>query len=244
VNTLNMLKLFIKRFFRHLGIAVRRYQPSSSEDAQRMVMLAAHGVNLVFDVGANTGQFGRDMRYAGYKGRIVSFEPLSTVRKQLLVASRNDPLWKIAPQAAIGNEDGEIVIHVAGNSVSSSVLNMLDAHSSAEPESAYVSNEKVPLRRLDTIAIDYLQPDAVLFIKIDTQGYEDRVLQGASKLLEKAVGVQLELSFVPLYDGQRLYEEMVDQLRALGFEMWAMWPAFVDPRSGRILQADATFFRS
>ena len=241
---INIIKGTIKFYLRHLGFDLRRYHPASSEDAQRMAMLTAHGVNLVFDVGANIGQFGRDLRYAGYSGRIVSFEPLTAARKQLLLDSNNDPLWEVAPQAAIGNEDGEIEIHVAGNSVSSSVLNMLEAHASAAPESAYVSTEKVPLRRLDTIATDYLHPDAVLFIKIDTQGYEDRVLQGASNLLEKAVGLQLELSFVSLYDGQCLYDEIVDQIKALGFDLWAVWPAFVDPQSGRILQADATFFRS
>lgn len=237
-------KNIIKRAIHHFGFDLRRYRPDRSEAAQFMAMLSIHEVNLVLDVGANTGQFGQQLRLAGYRGRIVSFEPLSTAHEKLVEASRNDPLWEVAPRAAIGNEDGGIEIHVAGNSVSSSVLDMLDAHVSAAPESRYVGSERVPLRRLDTLASDYLHPDSILFIKIDTQGYEDRVLQGASNLLEKAVGLQLELSFVPLYDGQRLYDEMVDQLKALGFELWGMSPVFVDPQSGRLLQVDATFFRS
>jgi len=206
-------------------------------------MLSKREVNLVLDVGANTGQFGHQLRFDGYRGRIVSFEPLFRAHEKLLEASRNDRLWEVAPRAAIGNTDGEIEIHVAGNLVSSSVLDMLDAHITAAPESRYVGAERVPMRRLDALASDYLQPDSILCIKIDSQGYEDRVLQGAPNLITKAVGLQLELSFVPLYDGQRLYDEMVDQLKSLGFELWGMSPAYVDPQSGRLLQVDATFSR-
>ena len=237
------LKKFAKRFARYFGVELRRYDSATSEAAQFMAMLSDHEINLIFDVGANTGQFGESLRGAGYGGRIVSFEPLSAAREQLLSAGRNDPLWDIAPRAAIGSEDGEIKIHVSENSVSSSVLNMLDTHTSAAPGSAYVGSEKVPLWRLDTIAPDYLTSDSVLFIKIDTQGYEDRVLQGATALLTRAIGLQLELSLVPLYDGQRLYDELISQLKELGFELWGMFPAFIDPTSGRLLQVDATFFR-
>lgn len=239
-----MLKLIIKRVFRYFGFDLRRYSPLLSDDTQLMTMLKHHHVNLIFDVGANVGQFGIQLRKTGYDGRIVSFEPLSAARKKLSEASSSDNLWEIAPQSAIGNEDGEIVIHVAGNSVSSSVLDMLDVHSNIAPESTYVDSEKVPLKRLDTIGINYIQSDAVLFIKIDTQGYEDKVLEGASRLLESAVGLQLELSFIPLYRGQSLYDAMVTQLKSLGFELWGITPVFSDPITGRLLQVDATFFRS
>ena len=239
-----MLKSLIKRAIRYCGFDLCRYLPLSSDHTQLMAMLKQHRVNLIFDVGANVGQFGKQLRDSGYAGRIVSFEPLSTARKQLLDASCQDGLWEIAPQAAIGNEDGEVEIHVAGNSVSSSVLDMLDAHADAAPDSTYVGSEKVSLRCLDTIGIDYILSDTVLFMKIDTQGYEDKVLQGASKMLANAVGLQMELSFIPLYRGQLLYDEMIAQLKDLGFELWGITPVFIDPVSGRLLQVDATFFRS
>lgn len=239
----NMPKSFFKRVIRRFGFDLRRYRPGSTDDAQFIAMLAAHRVNLILDVGANKGQFGRLLRDAGYKGRIVSFEPLAAARKGLALASEKDSLWEVAPQAAIGSEAGEIEIHVAGNSESSSVLNMLDLHAAAAPESVYVGSERVPLRRLDDLAQGYLQQDSVLFVKIDTQGYEDRVLKGAPNILARAIGLQLELSLVPLYEGQRLYDEMIDELKALNFELWGVTPTFVDPKSGRLLQIDATFFR-
>jgi FkbM family methyltransferase len=238
-----MLNSIVKRTMRRLGFDLRRYRPATSEAAQFMGMLSAHGINLVFDVGANTGQFGQSLRDNGYGGRIVSFEPLSKAWEQLLEASRKDSLWEVAPRAAIGSEEGEIEIHVAANSASSSVLDMLEAHASAAPQSRYIGSERVPLRRLDTIALEYLRSNSVTFLKIDAQGYEDRVLLGSTDLLHHIAGVQLELSLVPLYKGQRLFDEMVDHLNANGFELWAIWQTFIDHRNGRLLQADVTFFR-
>ena len=239
-----MLNSVVKRTIRRLGFDLRRYNPASSEAAQFITMLSGHGINLVFDVGANTGQFGQSLRDGGYRGRIVSFEPLSKAREQLLEVSRKDPLWEVAPRAAIGSEDGDVEIHVAANSASSSVLDMLEAHASAAPESRYIGSEKVPLRRLDAIALGYLRPDSVAFLKIDTQGYEDRILLGASELIGQIVGLQLELSMVPLYEGQLLFGDMVSKLKANGFEIWATWQSFIDSRNGRLLQADVTLFRS
>jgi len=238
-----MLRSILKRAIRSLGFDLHRYRPASSDDARFIAMLAAHQVNLIFDIGANQGQFGHSLRNIGFRGRIVSFEPLTAARKILLEASRKDPLWEIAPRAAIGNQDGEINLHVAGNSESSSVLNMLDNHVNAAPESAYVGTEKSPLRRLDTLAAHYVHSDSRLFMKIDTQGYEAQVLEGGPSLLGKAIGLQLELSLIPLYEEQPLFDEMLVKLKVIGFQLWDMSPVFVDPRSSRLLQVDATFFR-
>jgi FkbM family methyltransferase len=239
-----MLKSTVRRTFHSLGFELTRYNPSHSEDARFLAMLSAHHVDLVFDIGANTGQFGRHLRDSGYRGRIVSFEPLPSEWNRLVEVSGNDSLWQAAPRCAIGSADGEIEIHVAGNSASSSALNMLDSHRNAAPESAYIGTERVPLRRLDSIAPDYLTSDSVFLIKIDTQGFESEVLKGAAAALKSAVGLSLEISFVPLYEGQALFEDMYAQIRALGFEAWDFKPAFVDDQSGRLLQADVTFFRA
>jgi FkbM family methyltransferase len=238
-----MLKSYVKQAIRHFGFELLPYLPDTSRTAHLMRMLSTHNVNLVLDVGANIGQFGRSLREAGYRGRIVSFEPLLSAREQLLSASRNDSIWEVAPRAAIGNENGEIDLHVAGNSVSSSALEMHERHARSAPESRYVGTEHVPLRRLDSMATEYLRPDSVTMLKIDTQGYEDRVLRGASGMMDRIVGLQVELSLVPLYEGQLLFENLLEQVKSAGFELWGLWPEFTDPQSGRLLQVDATFFR-
>jgi FkbM family methyltransferase len=238
-----MLKRVVKRVIHQLGFDLVRYEPSSSESAQLMAMLKEHDINLIFDVGANTGQFGKYLRYAGYEGRIVSFEPLATAYEKLLIESSNDPLWEIHPRTAIGDEDGELEIHVAGNSQSSSALKMLDAHAKAAPDSVYIGNEKVPLTRFDSLASQYFKEDSIPFIKIDTQGYEDKVLVGAVESLKKFVGIQLELSLIPLYEGQLLHDDLTKKIGEFDFELWAMSPVFSDPKTGRLLQIDATFFK-
>lgn len=241
---LTILKKHVKSLGRAFGIEFRRYRPDRSEMAQSMAMLSAHRINLIFDVGANIGQFGKSLREGGYRGRIISFEPLSSARNLLLAVSDKDADWEVATCAAIGDEDGEIDIHIAGNSASSSVLDMLDTHSNAAPESRYIGAERVPLRRLDTLALDYLRPDSIPFLKIDTQGYEDRVLRGAGELLGRIHGLQLEISLVPLYDDQVLMDELMGKVKAMGFNLWAIRPVFFDRSTGRLLQIDATFFRS
>lgn len=237
------MRSLLKRFIRSFGFDLRHYHPGTSEAAQIAKMLSIHEVDLVFDVGANTGQFGRFLRDAGYKGGIVSFEPTMDAWSRLKQESKSDPLWTIAPRAAIGDFDGDVKINLSANSVSSSVMNMLDAHSDAAPESLYVGSENVPMFKLDSLANDYLTQNSRAFLKIDTQGYEDKVLQGAADLLSKVVGIQLELSLVPLYEGQILFDKLIDQLQASGLALWSVTPVFTDPRSGRLLQVDATFFR-
>jgi FkbM family methyltransferase len=240
---MSIIKSIITHLVRRLGFDLRVYRPDRSESAQLMKILSNHGINVVLDIGANAGHFGRYLRDAGYCGRIVSFEPLSTAWEGLSRENRRDPLWEVAPRMALGSREDEIEINISGNSVSSSILDMHPTHSTAAPESTFIGKERVAVRRLDAVAPDYLRPDSVPFVKIDTQGYEDQVLDGAEGILDRIAGIQMELSLVPLYQGQRLFDEMTRRVNRLGFEIWAITPVFVDPRTGRLLQVDATFFR-
>ena len=237
------MKSLAQRLFRSAGYELRRYQPTSSERAQLMTILNHHGVDLVFDVGANTGGFGRHLRELGYRGRMVSFEPLKSAHDKLLSTTERDKLWSVSMRSAIGAESGEVELHIAANSESSSVLEMCDAHSRAAPESHYVGHETVPLRTLDSLAGEYLGNDTKLFLKIDTQGFEEQVLRGAAKTLSRAFVVQLELSLVELYADQRLMPDMVELMKGIGFDLWGMSPVFSDPGSGRVLQMDGIFSR-
>lgn len=238
------LKKAVRSLAHKLGLEVSRYRPQDSPSARLVTMLAAHNIDVVFDVGANIGQFAGSLRDNGYQGRIVSFEPLSDAWATLKRVSADDPLWTIAERCAVGEEEGEVELHIAGNSVSSSVLDMLSTHENAAPESSYVGTETVRVLTLDSAAPAYLTSECVVFLKIDTQGYEDRVLRGANSLLGKIRGIQLEMSLVALYEGQLTFDDLRTELTSRGFELWGLSPGFVDPRTGRLLQVDATFFRT
>lgn len=206
-------------------------------------MLRHHGVNLVIDVGANIGQFAQGLRRAGYTGRTISFEPLAEAHSRLLAISKHDSRWEIAPRMVIGDHEGDTNFHVSANSVSSSVLDMLDQHAKAAPNSQYISNERVRVAKLDTALSVELRKDVIPFLKIDTQGYEDRVLDGAQRTLGELRGLQMEMSFIPLYKEQKLFDEMMTRVQALGFAVWTICPGFWDRANGRMLQVDVVFFK-
>lgn len=233
----------IKRALNAMGIEVHHFHPGTSPLAQLIAALRAFNIDLVIDVGANDGQFAIELRVGGYPGRIVSFEPLTAAHCRLLQASDSDPSWQVHPRCALGDRLGEIELNISGNSVSSSVLPMLPSHSKAAPNSAYLGRETVPLTTVDKAVLSYFEGAKAPFLKIDTQGYEWHVLDGALATLPKVRGIQMELSLVPLYEGQRLWRESIERLEAEGFVLWALQSAFVDPANGRTLQWDGLFFR-
>lgn len=218
----------------------------SERDFKRkfVAQLQARHVDVVLDVGANSGQYARGIRKAGFAGRIVSFEPLSAPFSILKKRASKDPLWECR-RGALGDDDGTISINVAGNAgESSSVLPMLQRHQDAYPPANYVATEEVSINRLDTIASEIFQPSDVAFLKIDVQGFEKHVLEGGKATVnDRCIGMQIELSFVPLYEGGPLIPEALDLLYSLGFRLTGMLPCFTDPRNGQMLQADGIFFR-
>ena len=202
-----------------------------------------NAVDTVLDIGANTGQFGTLLRQSKFGGRIHSVEPLQSAFDQLAATAAGDPRWEVQ-RAAVSAEPGMVTMNVSGNSVSSSVLPMLDRHADAAPGAQYVTQEEVPATTVDDIvAATGVDPERTL-LKVDVQGYEREVLDGASKTLPSLRGVRTEMSLVPLYDGQALMPEIVDLLGRHGFELWFVEPGFTEPGTRRLLQLDGVFFRA
>jgi len=231
---------------RKLGLEVHRYVPPvpSKETQQIISSLQKFDIDLVLDVGANKGQFASEIRHWGYTGKIVSFEPLSQAHGELLQSSAADPMWEAYPRCALGDHIGEVEINIAGNSYSSSILPMLESHRSAAPQSAYQGKEVVPIKTLDVVAGQYLKDARAAFLKIDTQGFEWQVLDGARETLPHIKGILVEMTLVPLYEGQHLWREVIDRLEAEGFTLWTFKPEFSDSATGRTLQVDGIFYRN
>jgi FkbM family methyltransferase len=230
---------------RRTGIEVSRYHPELDWKRNFMQQLKSQRVDVVLDVGANSGQYAAGLRAAGFEGRMVSFEPLAGPFSELESRTKTDPHWECR-RCALGDADGTISINVAGNAgESSSVLPMLKSHQDAFPPANYVGTEDVPVHRLDSLAPEILRPSEAVFLKIDVQGFEKQVLAGAeSTVRDRCVGMQLELSFLPLYEGGMLIREALDIAYSLGFTLTGLSPCFTDMRDGRTLQADGIFFRA
>lgn len=237
------LKSKVKELARRAGWEITSYHPAQSSQARIHALLHHHGIDAVLDVGANCGGYGQFLRRGGYRGKILSFEPLEEEHRALVKNSKQDPNWLVADRMAIGDRIGEIEINIAGNSESSSILPIAEAHVNAEKCSAYIGTQLTPLSRLDSIDLSPLGAHRASLLKIDTQGFEMPVLQGAEGIMAGIKGIQVELSLTELYAGQALYRETVDWLAARGYEMWNVVPGFADGNTGRLLQMDGLFFR-
>jgi len=236
-------KEVLQTLFRSVGYDIIRLSPLSHPLPRAKLLLKNYGIDLVLDVGANRGQFARRIRkYLGYAGRIVSFEPLQSEYRVLAKAASKDRLWE-ALHYGLGEQNSFKEMNVAGNSQSSSLLEMLPAHVSAEPESLYVGTETVDVRTLDSVYENLCHAESNVFLKIDAQGYENRILEGAAKSLPRINTIQLEMSLVPLYEGEVLFKKMYELLYDLGYIMVSIEPGFSDPRTGQLLQVDGVFHR-
>jgi FkbM family methyltransferase len=236
------MKKIIKKIFNLFGLHLSKINAYMVPAYQTVQALKAHNIDVVFDVGANEGQFASELRAYGYKGKIVSFEPLPDAYKELVNKAKGDENWIVHSRCALGAVAGEIEINVAANSVSSSILPMLSAHEDAAPQSKYSHKSVAKMITLDSVLNEYSALQDNLFIKIDTQGYEWKVLDGAERTLSQSKGLLLELSLIPLYEGQKLWLEIVDRLSKSHHSVFAIQPGFTDNKTGQTLQADGLFF--
>lgn len=203
--------------------------------------LAHAGIDTLLDVGANVGQFGQMVRTAGFSGRILSVEPLNSAYQVLARRASSDGLWTTV-HAAVGAEPGTTTINIAGNSYSSSLLTVTQQHLAADPKSATIGTHDVRVVTVaDLVSEHSVEPERSL-LKVDTQGYERQVLDGAGEMLDRFAAVQLELSCVELYEGQQLSDELVSEMGRHGLELWTLETGMSD-ENGRLLQFDGLFMR-
>jgi FkbM family methyltransferase len=241
MSLLKHLDESLRNFLLRRGYAVMRIRNTNHVLGRRIKLLQGYGIDLILDVGANTGQYAERMRGIGYAGEIVSFEPMRAAYERLTGNASGDGLWSCR-DFALGDAESESRIHVSGNSVSSSILPMLPEHEKHAPASKVTNDETIRVKRLDGL------PDwnawagkKGIWLKIDVQGYEDHVLAGASGCLDRVAAIQLELSLRPLYSNQLTLIPMLERLEELGFDPVAFEPGFTDKQSGELLQVDGIF---
>jgi FkbM family methyltransferase len=236
----------MRGFLRSIRRGFRRAEPTpdTTPDTARLVgLLAAHGVDHVLDVGANRGQYAAMLRRAGYAGRITSFEPLADTHRALTAAAAGDARWQIAPPMALGAAEGRVTMHVSHRSDMSSTLPIAAATLEAVPRAFTTGSEEVALRRLDAVFAAHVAVSETVFLKLDTQGSERAILDGAAGILDRLAGIQLELSLLPLYDGEATYLEMLRLIEGWGFAPHLFIPGPFSKRLNRQLQMDGVLFR-
>jgi FkbM family methyltransferase len=201
------------------------------------------GINQILDVGANTGQYARRIRKIGYKGEIISFEPIHTVYEKLAQNAATDPLWT-AINMGCGDYDGEAVINISENSLFSSILPQTALlQTKYFNRTNYVNKEEIKICTIDKIFNRFYTTDKKVLLKIDAQGFEKKVLDGSRQSLKDIMAIQLELSFVAHYEGEPLIKEMLDYMFAEGFTLVAQEPLQNNFKKKKLLKGDGIFFR-
>ena len=223
----------VRSIVRRVGLAADPRPPDVA------AFLRSRDVSTVFDVGANTGQFGQSLRRLGYRGRIVSFEPLRDAFRQLEAKAARDPLWS-AHCCALGQTRGRAVIHVSAASDFSSLLMQRHTATDHAPQAANVGTEEVAVAMLDDFLGGFERERC--FLKIDTQGYERQVIAGGRRAMGLLCGVQMELPVIHLYEDVWTLSQAVDHMGALGFVICQVAPVSyhsLDPCS--VIELDCTF---
>jgi FkbM family methyltransferase len=234
------MKDLIKTILRKLGFQLRRYP---EKDLVRRIKLVKYfNIDTIFDIGANSGQYAVNMRQLGFKGKIISFEPMNEAFEVLKKRSRKDKNW-IVNNYALGSIEGKTIINVAANSYSSSILKMLPTHINSAKESKYIKQEEIEIKKVDSVFNSFCTTGNSVMLKIDTQGYEKYVLEGASKSLEHILIIQLEMSIIPLYEDEMLYLDMISHLSDKGFQLFSLENGFSDQTTGELLQVDGLFVK-
>jgi FkbM family methyltransferase len=238
MNLRSSAETAIRSALRRRGLAIVGYTAEENPHLRRVMLLRTHGVDLVLDIGANTGQHARHLREEGYTGRIVSFEPSGAPFQALQAASAEDAAWTCR-RLAVGRERGTVSLRTFGDSVFNSVL---------KPQEDF-AGEQTGVEEVEQVTLDDLEgqlwssSDAVC-LKVDVQGLEGEVIAGAAKLLHVVRMVEIELSTVELYEEQDLLPAVAGALYDAGLRMVSLRPIVYDHRTGYLLQTDAMFARA
>lgn len=213
-------------------------------DTHLRQLLRESRIDRVLDVGAHRGGFGQRLRRVGYRGDIVSFEPNAEVFTELSGVAARDGSWTVHP-VAVGNRSGTVTFNIARDSKFSSVHHRSGASAQFGDMMELVRVEEVPLWTLDDFSArtPLAASGRRVLLKVDTQGFDHAVFEGARRLLSVVDAVMFEVPFIAIYEGVPPYTETLRMLEALGFGVYSICPIARDAASGCIMEADVILRR-
>jgi FkbM family methyltransferase len=226
------------------GYDLRKADKSDNIDLQLRRFFLNHPIGLVIDCGAYVGRFAKQCRKSGYDGPIVSFEPSSRQYATLVAAAGSDPEWQTF-KVGLGDVAGERDIHIStGKGDLNSLFNHRPEMRQRFKRLEFAGVERVFIDRLDSVLERLSIPnDVPIFIKSDTQGNDLNVLRGAGTRLRQTAGLMLEMSVQPLYEGPPSHWEVLEFVRAAGFDLYGFSTISRDKKGG-LIEYDALFRRA
>lgn len=222
----------------------RRKPHKKSDDGKLALILERHGIDLFVDVGANLGQTRDRLRKLGFKGNILSIEPLVEAHGVLLERAKKDPNWEILPRMALGATSHISKINVNEASDLSSLKANLPVLDSSLRRTEIVRSESVEVKTLDSIWPSIKPHGSRIFLKLDTQGNEAEVLDGALGCIPDIAAIMVEISLQPLYEGEADYLKICHRISSFGYSPVLFIPGFFSQNNCCLLQMDGIFIRS
>lgn len=237
----------LDRLFRRRGVRVVR-EPSlglMAGDVYLSRLLREFAFDFAFDVGANAGQYAAKLRNdVGYAGRILSIEPIPELIAQLQTAFANDRNWSHMA-CALDRTEGTAEFNVMeGSQFSSLLAATAEFENSFKGKTRISKRIQVPVRRFDAVLREAQQQYGFRkpFLKLDTQGTELRILEGATEVLPQIAAIQLEISFATIYDDAPDFHRIFDFMGDSGYEISGLFPNNYG-HFPRLLEMDAVFVR-
>lgn len=231
------MKYLLQAVCKRLGVAVAR----ASNARDLIDFIHDREIDVVIDVGANIGQFGESLRNKGYRGRIVSFEPIESAYRTLSRRTAADGNWE-AHHCGLGAASGEAIINVSRLSVFSSILTLTNVaiQLDTQKQTAVERTETIHLRTLDEVAVDLF---GKILLKIDTQGYEKHVIEGGKQTITRLKGILIELPIIHLYEGNWYFHEAMKFMDEAGFVPAQFHPVNYRPKDKVSLHEVDCLFR-
>jgi FkbM family methyltransferase len=213
-----MIRL-VQGLLHRAGAHLARYPLRSEYENVLHDFLAGFGVGCVLDVGANVGRFGLALRRLGYGGRIDSFEPVAATYERLRERAAADPRWT-AHRMALGAADGEAEMRTFPGHENATLSRLGDFAREWLPSALKEEGaETVAVRRLDSLLADgTVRLDAPAFLKVDAEGYDWQVVEGAGARIDGFVGLQMEMMVQPMWPDTPPLGASVTRLAEMGFE--------------------------
>lgn len=236
-------KIVIRDFIKKLlNIKIEKYIPEKDFDYRKNLYRTHFRINQIIDVGANKGQYAHSIFKYGFNGIVHSIEPLPELYNYLKLKESSN--WRIY-NYAIGAQQKTIKFFKYSNIVSSSILKNSNSPYSREVNSEIIESFEVQMTTLDSLFAESFSYQDRVWIKLDVQGYEWEAIIGAHKVLDNFTHVlEIELSFCQLYDGQKIYIDILNELHNRGWRIICINEECITKTSLETLQADFIFIKS
>lgn len=234
------------RCVRAFGLDVIQWPVRDSFQWKLLQLFHRLEINCVLDVGANHGQYAQSLRAYGYRGDIISFEPVPEVFEALQRTMAGDARWRGHPWA-LGEAEAELEIHVAnGDAQASSFLTFNDEGPVRWGDDHRVARSvRVPVRRLDAV-LDEVTAHVTsrrMYLKLDTQGFDLRVVAGAGARIGEILALQTEIAAFHFYDGMTSIGDALNRYRDLGFAITGMYPVARKLDGLQVIEFDCVMMR-